>query len=64
MHGLRTIAEINASACKTFDQERAEHAANLAAAEKINELRGKSLSDGAIQEVEHRRASQRKKRRR
>lgn len=59
MHGLRTLAEINASAVKTFEQEQAEHAANLAAAEKVNALREALVTDSALAEVQARRKEQR-----
>ena len=59
MHGLKTLEEINASAVKTFEQKQAEHAANLAAAEKINALRTASVTDADIAEVKAKRAEQR-----
>lgn len=53
------MAEINASAVKTFEQEQAEHAANLAAAEKINALKEASVTDAAYAEIRNRREEQR-----
>ena len=60
MHGIRTIKEINDSAVKTFEEEQAVHAANLAAAEKVNSLRTASITDADIAEVQAKRAEQRK----
>ena len=60
MHGIKTIHEINSAAVKTFEQEQAEKAAQLAAAEKVNALRSKSVTDAAYEEIQRKHAEQRR----
>ena len=60
MHGIKTIHEINHAAVKTFEQEQAEKAAQLAAADKINALRSTSVTDEAYEEIQRKHAEQRR----